>query len=275
MVRHGDPSNPHQSEYVGDLAYCRTTTTMGSPPVDNARENWVYVSNQFPPLISRRLGDRAQDVFEARRARCDESVMLGRFEALLRKHGRLSYGLIDGEHGMPSAQRYLKRFGSIAEAYRRVGWKAGSRGIKTVNRTDVRVQRLALDTAITARIAGATSRFIKDPTSPVWTISGELTLEAALIVPTVLPKRKVFWRHRRRSRPGAEASAADVLVIARLNVGLDAIQDYYVFAGYCPATIEIFEQNAWALDLHRFSDLSFIEMICCSARLSEMGASYE
>ncbi|HKD06859.1 MAG TPA: recombinase family protein [Bryobacteraceae bacterium] len=272
VVIHRMLTNP---KYAGDLAYCRTATTMGSPPVDNARENWVYVPNRFPPLIPRALWDRAQDRFEARRTRCDDDVMLGRLKALLRKHGRLSYGLIDGEPGMPSAQTYLKRFGSIAEAYRRVGWKAGTRGIKTVNRTDVRAQRLALDAAVTARIAGAMSQFIKNPASPVWTINGELTLEAALIVPTVLEKRKIFWRYQRRSRPGAKASAGDVLVIARLNVGLDAIQDYYVFVGSCPATIKIFEENAWALDLHRFSDLSFVEMICGTVRVSEMGAGYE
>src|SRR5581483_7460247 len=40
-------------KYVGDLAFRRTRTYIGSRPVNNSRDKWIYVPDQFPPIVKR------------------------------------------------------------------------------------------------------------------------------------------------------------------------------------------------------------------------------
>jgi hypothetical protein len=69
---------------------------------------------------------------------------------------------------------------------------------------------------------------------------------------------------------GTRKARADVLVIARLKPGANEILDYYVFPGRYATPIEIFEQNPWSLDIHRFEDLSFLDFTCRRTKLSDL-----
>ena len=100
-------------KYAGDLALNRTITKLGSSPVKRARDQWIYVRDRFPPIVSRAVWNRAQDIIAKRAQHAQDEDMLARLRVLLAKHGRLSYDLIDAEPGMPSAQTYHKRFGSM------------------------------------------------------------------------------------------------------------------------------------------------------------------
>ncbi len=124
-------------KYVGDLAYNQTSAPKGSTPVKNSWDKWTYVSNRFPPIISREVRNRARGIFAERAERAQDGDMLARLRALLAKHGRLSYDLIDAEPKMPSAQTYRKRFGSMIDVYRRVGWTADRRYRQIANLPDV------------------------------------------------------------------------------------------------------------------------------------------
>lgn len=257
--------------YVGDLAYNRTVTTIGSPAVPNAPENWTYVPNRFPGLISRDLWNKAQGIFKQRMERRKENEMLARLRALLAKHGRLSSDLIDAEPDMLSSQTYQDRFGSVIEAYRRVGWTPQKRyRPQPTARPEVRAIRKSLEDAVTSRIAEVADHFLKDPRAPVWTVNGELSIYLALVVEREQIKRRQNWRFH--WKPGESwQNKIDVLVIARTNYAATAILDYYVFPGYCPRPIRIFEQNSWALDAHRSGDLSFLDLICGRKKLSRAG----
>ena len=77
-------------KYVGDLVLNRTITKLGSSPVNNPQDQWIYVPDRFPPIISREIWNRAQDIFRRRVEQAQEGEMLARLRALLAKHGRLS-----------------------------------------------------------------------------------------------------------------------------------------------------------------------------------------
>lgn len=258
-------------KYVGDLAYNRTVSQIvGSLAVPNPRENWTYVPDRYPALISREVWNEAQEILKRRAERYTEEHMLTSLRALLKKHGRLTYNLIDAEPGMMSAQTYLHRFGSIAEAYRRVGWKARQWGPQTRRRPEAVACRNALEQAVTDRIARSADEFVKDSKFPLWTVNNELSIYVAFVTASRQLTRRVFWRFRWRPQryQGAEP---DFLVIARLNIEANAIMDYYVYPGSWPPTIRIYEQNAWAVDAHRCDDLGFLDVICKRAKLSERG----
>jgi hypothetical protein len=63
----------------------------------------------------------------------------------------------------------------------------------------------------------------------------------------------------------------DVLVIARSPHDASKILDYYVFPGRCETPIRIFEENPWAIEVHRSDDLSFLDLICRHTKLSRVG----
>jgi DNA invertase Pin-like site-specific DNA recombinase len=256
-------------KYAGDLTYCRTRTSMGSAPVLNERDNWIYLPDTFPPIVSRGLWQGAQEVLQRRAEHTDKERMLALLRLLLARSGRLSYDLIDAEPEMPSAQTYHKQFGTIREAYRRIGWTPSAKGTQTTRRPEVRALRLSLETAVNSRIAQTTEPFSKDPRLPLWTISENLSIYVALVVATNQERRRVAWVFSRRVKSKPK-TPIDVLVMARLNIQASAILDYYVFPGCRPNTITIFEQNPLSVDIHRFEDLTFLDMLCCRTKLSEI-----
>ena len=260
-------------KYVGDLAYSRTVTHMGSLAVPNLRENWTYVSDGYPQLVSRELWNRSQEIFKKRAESHTKEEMLVRLRALLKKHGRLTYNLIDGEPGMMSAQTYLHRFGSIAEAYRHVGWQGRQREPETKRKPEAIACRYALEQAVTERIAGSADEFVKDAKFPLWKVNNELAIYVAFVVATKNTERRIFWRLHWRPQYYTGGDP-DFLVIARLNLEANAIIDYYVYPGSWPTTIRIYEQNAWAVEAHRCEDLGFLDLICRRTRLSAEGQSH-
>jgi hypothetical protein len=252
-------------KYVGDLVLNRTITQLGSVPVKRARDQWIYVPDRFPPIISREIWNRAQDIFRRRAERAQEGEMLACLRALLAKHGRLSYDLIDAEPGMPSAQTYHKRFGSMIEVYRRVGWRADRRYKQIANRPEVRARRSELEDAITSKIAAVSDNFSKGAKIPLWTVNGEISIYVALLAGSKFQNHRLVWKFH-----GTRQAHADVLVIARLMPGANEILDYYVFPGCYTTPIRIFEQNPWSLDIHRFEDMRFLEFLCRRSKLLDL-----
>ncbi|HTA42454.1 MAG TPA: recombinase family protein [Bryobacteraceae bacterium] len=256
-------------KYAGDLAYNRTVTRMGSSPITNPREKWTYLPDRFRPIISRDTWDRAQTICKTRMAYLDEDEMLARLRALLSKHGRLSYELIDAEPGMPAAQTYQKRFGSINEAYRRIGWN-GRNYKRYAKRSEARSRKKALEDAITSRITAVADYFTKDNKMPRWTVNGEISMYVAVAAARIWEKKKMVWKFNRRYHNNQPIDS-DLLVIARLNAEATSILDYYVFPGIHAMPIRIFERNPWSLDIHRFEDLSFLDLLCCRTKLVDPG----
>jgi hypothetical protein len=62
-------------------------------------------------------------------------------------------------------------------------------------------------------------------------------------------------------------SKPNLIILARLTRDAGGILDYYVFPGGFKKPIQIFEQNPYAIDLHRFADLSFLDLLFRQSRL--------
>ncbi|MCA1414482.1 recombinase family protein [Bradyrhizobium sp. NBAIM20] len=119
-------SNTLKNEaYAGHLVFNRRSQKLGEKQVINPPEMWIRRDNAFKPLITPRLFAKAQRRLaevECGRVLTD-AQMLDRLRALYRKHGHLSLKLMMTTKGIPHSKTYTQRFGSLAEAFRRVGFE--------------------------------------------------------------------------------------------------------------------------------------------------------
>jgi hypothetical protein len=83
---------------------------------------WLTVPNAFPAIVSKELYDGAQAIFEQRRRRKTDQELLDDLISLWARKGKLTTDLIKAEPGMSSCHAYYYRFGSLSEAYDRIGY---------------------------------------------------------------------------------------------------------------------------------------------------------
>jgi DNA invertase Pin-like site-specific DNA recombinase len=248
-------------KYVGDSVFSRTTSVLGSLARPTPRDSWIYVPNQFESVISRDLWNRAQDIFARRAGDLRDDVMLDRLRALLASRGKITADLIDAEPGMQKAQTYRARFGSLMEAYRRIGWTP-ERHFRYLGLAAVRSgwQR-QLEECITRKLSEIGTAFSKDEKQPLWNVDG-LSIHAVLVAQGKNQRRRDVWEFH-----GGRAPVSEVLIIARLDKAATGILDYFVFPGGYTTPIRILTDNPGQIELHRFPDLGFLETFCRHTRL--------
>ena len=105
------------------------------------REACAQATLKFEPMVGRACFDLAQRCIARRiRLRGDDAMIAG-LKTLLAEQGRLSRRLINEDERIPCAQTYQHRFGSLLEAYRRVGFDPGTRAAAASARHGVRYRQ--------------------------------------------------------------------------------------------------------------------------------------
>jgi DNA invertase Pin-like site-specific DNA recombinase len=115
--------------YLGNLIYNRRSQKLGEKQVVNPRDMWIRCDHTFKPIISPKLFARAQEVraeLECGRTSSDKEL-LDDLAALLRKKGHLSMKIMQSARELSHWTVYAKRFGSIMNAYKRVGFRPHSK----------------------------------------------------------------------------------------------------------------------------------------------------
>lgn len=114
--------------YVGTIVYNRTSSKLSKGQNELGRERnppsqWVRGPMAGKPIVSRALFDAAHAIPNMRGFHYrDDEALLAPLRALLAKRGYLNYKLISSTKGMPAGYTYKRRFGSIREAYARIGY---------------------------------------------------------------------------------------------------------------------------------------------------------
>jgi hypothetical protein len=248
-------------KYVGDSVFSRTTSVLGSLPRPTARDSWIYVPNQFEPIISRDLWNAAEETFARRAGDLRDEVMLDRLRTLLAKRGKITADLIDAEPGMQKAQTYRARYGSLREAYRRIGWTP-ERRFRFLDLAAVRSRwQRQLEDNITHKLNEMEATFSKDEKQPLWNVDG-LSIYASLVAQGKNQRRRDVWEFH-----GGRTPLAELVVLARLDKDAARIMDYFVFPGGYKTPIRILADNPAAIELRRFPDLTFLALLCRHIRL--------
>ncbi len=108
--------------YAGDKVFGRHASRLGGGAVPQPVETWVRIPDALPAAVPRQAQDRAARLIANRMVMLDDAAMLGRLADLLKSEGRLTSQIIKRAEGAPCPATYRNRFGSLREAYRRIGY---------------------------------------------------------------------------------------------------------------------------------------------------------
>jgi DNA invertase Pin-like site-specific DNA recombinase len=111
--------------YLGHLIFNRKSQKLGGETIRNPREMWVRHDNAFEPIISPELFAKAQKVQAelASGRRKTDKELLDKLRSLLRREGRLTIKIMQAAKDVPHESVYADRFGSLVNAYRKVGFE--------------------------------------------------------------------------------------------------------------------------------------------------------
>jgi DNA invertase Pin-like site-specific DNA recombinase len=109
-------------KYAGCHVFGRTSSKLSTPTVSVPRSEWVLTPGAFEPIIDSQTFSEAQKVLESRTINNSDSELLDKLRALLASQGRLSLNLIKNSDRVPSPSTYRRRFGSLRQAYKLIGY---------------------------------------------------------------------------------------------------------------------------------------------------------
>ncbi len=110
-------------KYIGNLVYNKVSTKLRARRrTRNPPAEWVRCDGAFPAIVDPELFRRAQNRIRTWPTRMSDPAALALLKDLLARRGRLTADMIDAEDGMPCYGFYRVRFGSLSEAYRRIGY---------------------------------------------------------------------------------------------------------------------------------------------------------
>lgn len=124
----------HNDLVLGRYVYNRTTRKLGGPWLRNSTDKWIVVQ-VFPPLIDPEIVRAARETPRQGKANwADDRKLLRDLRKLYERHGHLSGRLIKATPKMAHPKTYESHFGSLEEAYRRVGFEPCATRWNRVNR---------------------------------------------------------------------------------------------------------------------------------------------
>ncbi|ARR55302.1 hypothetical protein HY78_18575 [Rhizorhabdus wittichii DC-6] len=112
--------------YIGVNVYNKRSMKLGSNFTYNPRSEWIRCERAFEPLISAETFRSIQRQQRYCRPHYTDEALLDHLKRLLDIKGHLTKGLIDAA-SPPASKTYGARFGSLRNAYARVGYDPWSR----------------------------------------------------------------------------------------------------------------------------------------------------
>ena len=110
-------------KYVGWAVWGRTTGPLAGRRVEVSQDKWTINTHAFQPIIDQETFDKAQRVLKDRTTYKSKEEMLKGLQTLLKREGRLSEELINLSREIPAAGAYMRRFGSLRQAYALIGYR--------------------------------------------------------------------------------------------------------------------------------------------------------
>ncbi|MEY9466257.1 DNA invertase Pin-like site-specific DNA recombinase [Bradyrhizobium ottawaense] len=223
-------SNTLKNEsYIGNLVFNRRSQKMGEKQVSNPPDMWVRRDHVFKPIIAPTLFAKTQRRLrqvEHGRLMTDQQ-MLNRLSALYRRKGHLSLKLMMTSKDIPHYKTYAQRFGSLAAAFRQVGFepkprycfqeaaaKAG-RLISSVIEdvvTEIERRHISISFLHELRLLTISS-----------TITASVTLARVVSDGEHYPGPKPRWEIQR-----LKYRRSDLVLIIRLNDRNSGVKDYFL-----------------------------------------------
>ncbi|TFV67424.1 recombinase family protein [Bradyrhizobium frederickii] len=163
--------------YIGNSVYNRSSCRLKQPRKQNPPELWIRAGGLFEPVVDKSIFLKAQSLLKEKQVRWSNELLLKKLRQTLSVNGKLSASILSTTENMPSAALYAYRFGSLREAFRRVGYVDPER---SYDYADARKQSEAelsrqVETLVTQiRAWGVTAVF--DAQTAVMTVASKLAI---------------------------------------------------------------------------------------------------
>jgi len=245
-------------KYIGANVFNRHSFKLKGKKVRNPPAMWILREHSFGQIVSTGDFQKVQAIIHKRYVHWTDRQMLDGLRALLKSFGRLSAPLINEAVYMPSSAAYARRFGGLARAYSRIGWRCShdlsfieaKRGLKSHHGSlvDSIVENM--------KSCGATIR--SSVRNSRLTVNEEFTVSIRMAQCHQRSYGHEWIIRFNSSQP------ADISLVVRLKVGNESILDYYVFPSIelLEKPLRLTQYNPVAIDAYRFENLSFFLELC-------------
>jgi DNA invertase Pin-like site-specific DNA recombinase len=129
--------------YIGNNVWNQTSGKLRTKRVKNDPESWVRVEGAHQAIVDRKIFAKAQSVLRKEIRIVSLEDKLNPLRKLLRRHRRLTTGIINQAHGVPSSGSYRRWFGSLHAAYRLVDFVPPRRQPSAYQTGVIAAQRLS------------------------------------------------------------------------------------------------------------------------------------
>ncbi len=212
-------------KYIGCAVFGRISKKLNTPPVKVPKSEWIVVPGAFEPIVDPATFAEAQRVMGQHWCQRTDGELLDDLRRLLASEGRLSFRLINNSPDLMVPGTYSRRFGSLRNAYRLVGYKYPSK----VGGADTRLRTIALREKLISDIA---AMFPKDVSivrpglhcRSRLRVFGRITVSVLIVRSALVYKTTRRWlvepvRHERKF----------VTLLVRLDESNHSIIDFHVF----------------------------------------------
>jgi DNA invertase Pin-like site-specific DNA recombinase len=237
--------------YLGTVIYNRSSVKLGSARIHNPPEEWIRVEKTFKPIVDPKLFHDAQLILDDTWALSDND-MLDYLTSALCIHGSLSTKILDRSPIFPTVNTYCEHFGSLANAYRLIGYKPAHkyryRGLGDLLRR--------LDQEVTGKLISVIERsggrVSLDHDTHLLCIDDDSTV-AVVFVPYFKKVRQIVgWRlYLNQVKP------CDIILMGRLDDENRNVLDYYLFPRsiFLQPTFGFTEANIDRFSIYRLESL--------------------
>ncbi|WP_315722299.1 MULTISPECIES: recombinase family protein [unclassified Bradyrhizobium] len=215
--------------YVGHIVFNRRSAKLGERAVSNPPEMWIRHKDALAPVIRPHLFEKAKKKlreFECGRTRSDKEL-LDILRGLLRREGRLTMKSILMAEGVPNCSVYARRFGSLDEAYRRIGYRPHVR--YRFKEVQARIQEIvhALAEQIMAELERQGRRVSFLPELCLLTLNGDVTVSLA-VARAVKDGSNGARAARRWELRKMRFTRSNLTIVARMDARNISVMEYYL-----------------------------------------------
>lgn len=213
----------HHPKYMGTMVYNRINKKLGVPEKQDPFDQWILKIGCFPGIVSPQMFYAAQQRFIHPRDLSDREL-LERLQRVLEKQGELSQRIIDEAPEVPSSCHYIRRFGSLGNVYRLLGYCASNRfvrGGQSANHLRYLRHTIGVQFASALQALGSHAAVNMNNLSVHLSVEGIGTYRVGVATVKTLRRREISWEVRIRG-----VAVHSWLLVARLAEDSVTILDY-------------------------------------------------
>ena len=253
-------------KYAGTNIYNRTSKKLRTGWRRNPPSEWVMKKNAFTAIVPMERFLAAQKRLVYERQKYTDFELLAALCAIWCKEKSLTRDIISASPFYPSGKTYQARFGSLTNAYRKIGF-SNPRNANLLFRRNLRMS--LTDTIIKQLVAGNSDVQRHPRCKCEFRINGYLDVAVVLGRASksnaALDQNNWQFGYRSTRKP-------HILIVGRVDIETSAVRDYFLlpFAFLPPGTwVTASGRNYARLERFRFQSLEPFVMLCSQRPLTD------